>query len=377
MRLLNRFCRLLWPPEADAWQRATRVAAGVGVAAIVLLSVSLLADRWDAGGAEGTSAGRAANEASTGRGAAPSPEGYARWETGDAQSLLMIPAVGRDGEVWVGEQEARTLTLHHPGSSRPQVFPLPVDGHAHTMGVTVDRANIVWLAQDGTHAIARFDPELQTYTSYPTPTPTSSPFGITTDEGGRVWFTELGAGRIGVFDPATETFVEHPLPGDRFHPYWLAVAADGRVWFTTLTTPFVGVLDPSSGAVTMHRVPGLGEQDGTTGIDVAPDDTVWFGVRGGALGRLDPAGLVIETYRSPQDNAYGVAVDTDGRVWLASTRAVVYAFAPSTRTFCPVPTGEGAWWLATAGDGSVWISESARGANGLGWISPRRAAACG
>jgi virginiamycin B lyase len=300
---------------------------------------------------------------------------YQHWAVPGDRRLLMIPAVGRDGRVWTGDMESETLTLHAASGVRPIALPLPAETGAHTSGVAVDNFNTIWLAQDGTHAIARYDPETRRYTAYPTPTRNSSPFGIAADASGRVWFIEVAARRIGVFDPNIETFAEYPLPDGAGNPYWLAVAPDGLVWFTTLTAPLVGVLDPQSGVIRMIPIPALSGHDGTTGIDLAADGAVWFGTREGMLGRIDPTSLSVATYRTPGERVYGVAADRNGRVWAASTRNAVFAFDPAAAQFCSVQTGDGAWWLTDAPDGSIWVSESIRGASGLGWISPDRAAA--
>jgi streptogramin lyase len=189
-----------------------------------------------------------------------------------------------------------------------------------------------------------------------------------------VWFTELAAHQIGVFDPATERFREFPLPGDELHPYWLAVGNDGRVWFTVLTAPFVGVLDPAGGEIAVLRVPGVADRYGTTGIAVADDGAVWFGIRGGQLGRVDPVALTITTFPSPGDDAYGVAAGGNGLVWLATTGDEIYAFNPQAETFCPLKTGGNAWWVTAAADGSIWVAEGTRGAGVLGRVSAARAA---
>lgn len=371
-------------PAADPLLWAVRAALAVATAAVIVVVTSIALDQTgtpntsrparvsnDGMRRSASSDGAAAMAATTAGGSASA--GYERWNVPGDERLLMIPAVGRDGRVWTGEMDGRSLSLQAAAGTRPLDLPVPAGVGTHTMGVALDDAGTVWLAQDGTHAIGRYDPEMRRYTAYPTPAQNSSPFGIATDAIGRVWFTEVAGRRIGVFDPDTETFTEYPLPDGAGNPYWLTVAPDGRVWFSMLTAPSVGVLDPQSGAIRIEPIPGLSERDGTTGIDLAADGGVWFGTRGGVLGRIEPERLTVETYRTPGDRIYGVAGDRNGRVWAASTGDAVFAFDPTTRQFCTVRTGNGAWWLTDAPDGSIWVSESVRGASGLGWISPERA----
>jgi virginiamycin B lyase len=382
VRAANDLHRLVWPPAADPILRLARVAVGVAAMALIVIAASIALDqpaaRHDArlSRAPRDQFARLSTPGIGGAtGSGPAVSGYQHWDVHGDRRLLMIPAVGRDGRVWAGEMDGETLTLHAASGAQPLALPLPSGSGAHTGGVTIDTFNTIWLAQDGTHAIARYDPETRRYTSYPTPSPNSSPFGIAIDTTGRVWFTEVAARRIGRFDPDTETFAEYTLPDGGGNPYWLAVAPDGRIWFTTLTAPSIGVLDPRTNAIEMVAIPGLSDDDGTTGIDLTADDAIWFGTRRGTLGRIDPASLSIATYRTPGAAVYGVTADRNGRVWAASTRDAVFAFDPRTEQFCTVPAGNGAWWLTDAPDGSIWIAESVTGASGFGWISPERAAA--
>jgi virginiamycin B lyase len=362
----------------DALQRAIRLAVLVALLAAGFAAVSGLAARCGQEDGPAPAPGSGSESATFGRrGPATDADGYARWSIPGADALLMIPAVDTNGQVWIGEMGSNTLEWFQPAYGRAHPFPFPVDPPAQTMGVVVDGASIAWLAQDGRHAIGRFDLERREYTEYPTPTAQSSPFGIALAPDGRVWFTEIAAHQIGVLDPANGGITEYPIPGDHTHPYWLAVAPDGRVWFTVITAAVVGVLDPASGAVRLLPVPGLDESDGTTGLTIAPDGAEWFGSREGSLGRIAPDGVTVSVQKTPAESVYGVAATEDGVIWAASPREQVYGYRPETGAFCTVQTGPGAWWVTAAADGGLWVSEGVRGANMLGRISAERAAACG
>jgi virginiamycin B lyase len=375
---MGRLLDFFWPRQSDGLLRAARIAAGVAVLALLYLGYSLVvelrATSEDASTGLPSSAGSISTApASGGSDSLPSAAGYRRWSVPGSHRLLMIPAVGPNGNVWIGEMDAETLTVQAAGGGAPILLTIPSEPNARTMGVTVDAAGAIWMANDGSHTIARYDPETRRYTTYEPPTSGSAPFGIAVDTGNRVWFTELATQRIGMLDPATERFTEFPLPDGAKNPYWLAIAPDGRIWFTTLMSPVVGMLDPRTAAVTILPAPALGEFDGTTGIAVAPDGTVWFGTREGKLGSVDPRSMTVTVRRTPGPTVYGVAVDANGTVWAASTHESVYAFLPVEDQFCPVATGTGAWWVVAGPDGSVWVAESVRGASALGWISPERA----
>lgn len=359
----------------DRRARLRRASFAVGVVAllgvIIVAAVIALRPSPSPTQAERSAAGRALAER---RQVRPTQTGaYTTWPIPLPDGMLTIPAVGRDGNAWIGTMGPNTLMLLHGTTGQYTAITFP-DGPVHTIGSAVDTRGNAWLAQSNRNALGRFDLELRTYEEFPTPTADSSPFGIIVDSDEHVWFTELAAARIGLFDPASRLFKEYPLPDETLYPYLLAVAPDGRIWFSTLKTPYVGVLDPNDGTITLHRIAGMDDQTGTTGIAVAADGTVWFGARAGRLGRFDPASGESELFQSSGSDAYGVAVDSGGRVWLATTDAAVYAFDPATRAFCAVQTGPASRWVTAAADGSVWVAQGTGEKNAVGRIGPERAA---
>lgn len=265
------------------------------------------------------------------------------------------------------------ITRVHADSGTVTTVSLPGDDPARITSVVAQTPIQLRPTLEGRHAIASFDLEQRRYREYPTPTAQSSPFGLAADAKGRLWFTELNDHRIGRFDPTTEAFQEYELPLEGLHPYLLAVGQDGRIWFTVIDRPLVGVLEPESGEVALMPVADAGTPNGTTGIAVAPDGGIWFGTLRGALGRVDPTSLAVERVASPEPLIYGVTAATDGKIWLATTGDRIYAFTPSSRAFCPLPTGDGARWLALGDDGTIWVSEGIGSTNALGRVSAERA----
>jgi streptogramin lyase len=82
---------------------------------------------------------------------------------------------------------------------------------------------------------------------------------------------------------------------------------------------------------------------------------------------------MVTSSQSPGVDAYGVAVDSYDRVWLASTEDTVFAFMPDQRRFCAVRTGPGSRWLSVAGDGSIWVTSGVGAANAVGRLDVERA----
>jgi|GEM_PF-655029 len=303
---------------------------------------------------------------------APEQTGVAQsWRLPTASAGLMMPALGPDGWVWVGEMNANKLAVFDPAANRYHEFTLPGSQLAGVMGVAVDARGRVWLALDGASAIGMFDPATRRYEELPTPTPNSGPSGIAIDSRGRVWFTELSAKKIGMYDPATRLFREYPLPAANVNPYWLSIAPNGQVWFTNIGGGTIGVLAPETGHADLIDVQGA---RGTTGIAIDQGGMVWFATSSGQLGRLDPASRQVQLMPAPSGQLYGVAVDARGTVWLATAQASVVAYDPYTAQFHTYATGPGAWWVVAAPDGAIWIAEATLQYEALGRIASASAA---
>lgn len=340
---------------------ATSAGAGLIAAALVVGVVTSM----QASGSAGAAAWGAAARVPRSR-ASP---GLTSWAIPTPHAGLMTPAVGPDGDVWIGEMDTNRLARLDPAGNTVQEYTFS-GGYQGTMGVAVDNGNRVWLAQQSAGALGLFDPASGAYTAFPPPTPHSAPSGIALAPDGAIWLTEMNVDRLARFDPATRTFREYPLPQSGVVPYWLAVAPDGRVWFTELSGLRVGVLDPAGGAVREWPVPN-GEHP--TGIAAAPNGTVWFATTEGSLVRVDPASGAMTVSATPERDLYGVAVGADGTVWIGSASGdAVLAYGPASGHFAShtVPNDSGPWWPAIGSDGSVWVALADQATGALARLQP-------
>ncbi|HZQ36182.1 MAG TPA: copper resistance protein CopC [Dehalococcoidia bacterium] len=295
--------------------------------------------------------------------------GATSWAIPTPHAGLMTPAVGPDGDVWIGEMDTNKLARLDPVRNAVQEYTFG-GGYQGTMGVAVDGGNRVWLAQQSAGVLGLFDPASGAYQAFAPPTPHAAPSGIAIGPDSAVWLTEMNVDRLARFDPAVRTFREYPLPRSGVVPYWLAVAPDGRVWFSELSGLRIGVLDPAGGAVREWAVPG-GQHP--AGIAAAPNGTVWFATTEGSLVRVDPASGAMTAYPTSEQNVYGVAVGTDGTVWVGSASAdAVLAFGPASGRFVAhaVPHDSGPWWPAAGGDGSVWVALADQATGALARLQP-------
>jgi len=129
-----------------------------------------------------------------------------------AATVLELPTPGQgarrvwadsQGRLWVSEWNAGQVALYLPG--RPQAFGNPASGmwrewrlpgeHPQPYAVYVDDRDQVWLSDFGANALVRFDPESETFETYPLP---SSPANVRQILGrpGEVWAAESGVDKL-------------------------------------------------------------------------------------------------------------------------------------------------------------------------------------
>jgi virginiamycin B lyase len=189
--------------------------------------------------------------------------------------------------------------------------------------------------------------------------------GVTVAPDGDVWFTEMSGDEIGRFDPGTLRFTAYPVPTPDATPYWLALAPDGRVWFTEFGAGKVGVLDPPTGRIREYALPG---GPNPPGIAVGSDGTVWITSIQGSLFRLTPSSGRIRRTVLPGAGDYGVALAPDGTVWVGRQGgAALYAVdAASGRVRAHrVAPGSAPWWPVVDRRGHVWVALASDTGNGL------------
>ena len=112
----------------------------------------------------------------------------------------------------------------------------------------------------------------------------------------------------------------------------------------------------------MYRVPNAIK---IKGIDVGPDDTVWFGsFDGGKLVKLDPKTGHMEQYQPPtrQSAYYTPAVAQNGQVWLSDfSGSQLVRFNPATKEFTeyPFPSTDGmVRFFGFDPHGRVWYADT-------------------
>jgi hypothetical protein len=201
-------------------------------------------------------------------------------------------------------------------------------------------------------------------------------FGVTIDATGTIWYGNFGWGgkayypdpgaSISRFSPAGAPLSGSGEGGGVDRAQGMATDADGNVWVTSYGNDSVFVFP--GGDVT-HGV-SLAQYFGSQPFDVAiaPDGAAWVSNSGGLLGGYPSsvarftfeAGILRRDVLRPLGSALkGLAVDSQGKVWVASLgEDAVYGLRPDGTVFGRFAGGGilGPWDVTIDGDDNLWVS---------------------
>jgi virginiamycin B lyase len=227
---------------------------------------------------------------------------------GTAAIHSAVPAP--DGGVWLTEQGSNKLGRWDPETQKITEFQDTVRKHT----IRIDpKTGQVW----STGGLTRFDPKTETFTHIPE-VPTS--YGIALDADGNAWFTELlKTGKIGKVDAKTLAVTKYVLPTVNGRPRRIQVHSDGIVWFAEFDAGKIGRFDPRTETFAEYQLPGPYPTPYALGIDA--EHKIWYSSEyQDVVGRLDPdTGKVIE-YPIPraENSMRDFFLDEAGRMWFGS-----------------------------------------------------------
>ncbi|HKD25109.1 MAG TPA: carboxypeptidase regulatory-like domain-containing protein [Xanthobacteraceae bacterium] len=215
-----------------------------------------------------------------------------------------------DGSVWLTEQGSNKLGRWDPRTKDITEYQDTVGKHT----VRIDpKTGMVW----STGALSVFDPKTKEFTHIPE-VPTC--YGIALDQEGNAWFTELTqTGKVGKVDAKTLAVTKYTLPTVNGRPRRIEVDDKGIVWFGEFDAGRIGRLDPKTGAITEFQLPGPQPTPYALGID--RDGMVWYSSEYmDVIGRLDPnTGKVVEyPYPRAENSMRDFFMDDRGRMWFGS-----------------------------------------------------------
>lgn len=224
-------------------------------------------------------------------------------------------------------------------------YGLPPD--ANPRAVEIDAQGAWWIVFGNPHQVARFDPQTEELTTYPTGMYAHS---VAIDSAGNVWANghfKANPGKVVRIDPQDGSRQEFDIPDNNTSnlaglpiSYDLRVDANGVVWGSDLNWNRIYKLDPQTAEVTHYELPQ--SVSGPRRFDFDADGNLWIPeFSGGRLAKFDPEGESFTEWSVPTKNAEPYVVKVDkGRnlIWIGYAAANrVASFDPTTETFIEYP----------------------------------------
>jgi virginiamycin B lyase len=239
------------------------------------------------------------------------------------------------------------LATRQPGRFREWDVTAPSQVHPHDIWPAGD--GTVWYTAQFRGAAGRLDSRTGAYREIPLGAG-SSPHGVIADAEGNAWITDQGLDAIVRVDRGTDNVTVYRIPAPDSNPNTAAFDRRGVLWFTGAGGSY-GRVDPATGRVDAWpaaRGGGIATSSGPYGITVTPDGVVWFvSLRGGYLGRVDPASgaLTVIDPPTPSSGTRRVWSDSRGRLWITES------FVSKLAMYDPATARWREWLMPAVGSG--------------------------
>ena len=272
----------------------------------------------------------------------------------DEFALANSMAVGPDGATWVTDSSlgriwriSRTGTIRHY-----ELGDMP--------GAITVAYGSMWVADSGGDAIHRVetDGSSVTYALDDDSFPTSIALG----PDGALWFTQAHEDEIGRITVDGEV-TQYEIPTKDAFAGDIVAGPDGAMWFSGSSSDKLGRIT-TDGAITEYEVPG---EHGMPGAIVpGPDGALYVAERNdNVISRVTTDGVFTDEYPLPRENAdpLAMAKGVDGALYVSEFMSGVVSRMTFDGTFTDAYEIRGGWndGLISAGDGTLWITQSSDG----------------
>jgi virginiamycin B lyase len=236
-------------------------------------------------------------------------------------SFPFSAAPDKDGRLWIPEYgRANRIGRLDAGSGEIQEFSVPFQGTAAIHSAVPAPDGAVWLAEQGSNRVGKWDPETQMITEYQAAYERGreglvgggAKHTTRVDRKGAIWSS---GHPLSSLDPETGKYTDYP---EIANSYSVAVSQNDTVWFTANSPAnTIGKVD-AKGKITTYVVPTKGY---LRRIDVDSNGIVWFGeYEAGKIGRFDPKTETFKEYPlpGPDPTPYGLGIDSNNQIWYSS-----------------------------------------------------------
>ncbi len=246
---------------------------------------------------------------------------YVEYDMPGPTRMPFSAAPDKNGYLWIPNfGVANKISRLDPKTGAMTDYPVPNIGTAGIHSAVPAADGSVWLTEQATNKIGRWDPVTQKITEYQDAylpgkegiSAGGSKHTLRIDPKGRVWST---GSPLTMFDPETGKFTRIDVHSNT---YDVEVDKNGDVWFTAPGGNKIGRVDGTTMKVSEWPIPT--PKGSPRRMAFAPDGSIWVGEFAGKMARFDPKTETFKEYTlaGPEPNPYAVGVDAGGYVWYNS-----------------------------------------------------------
>jgi virginiamycin B lyase len=247
---------------------------------------------------------------------------YVEYDMPAPSRMPFSAAPDKDGYLWIPDFGlANKITRLDPKTGEMKDFPIPFTGTGGVHSAVPAPDGSVWIAEQGSNRIGKWDPATQKITEYQDAylpgqegiEDGGSKHTVRIDPTGKVWTSGVPLTR---FDPETGKF-------DRFiereYAYDVKPDKNGDAWFTSPLVNKIGKVDGKTLKVTQWSPPTPDAYPRR--MEIGSDGMIYSGeFRGGKIARFDPKTQTFKEFPlpGPDPSPYGLGFDNDGFLWYDS-----------------------------------------------------------
>ncbi len=268
---------------------------------------------------------------------------YVEYDMPAPSRMPFSAAPDKNGFLWIPDfGVANKITRLDPKTGEMKDFSIPFIGTGGVHSAIPAADGSVWLAEQGSNRVGRWDPGTQQITEYQDAylpgkagiEDGGSKHTIRIDLSGKVWASGIPLTR---FDPETSKFERYNSGGG--YIYDVKPDKNGDVWFTNILANKIGKVDVKTNQVSLWTVPTPDGQPRR--MDIGPDGMIYSGeFRGGKMVRFDPRSQTFKEFPlpGPDPSPYALGFDADGYVWYDSHNMdTINRFDPRTGNVIEYP----------------------------------------
>ena len=281
---------------------------------------------------------------------------YVEYELPGPNRMPWSAAPDKDGNLWIPYYgAANKIGRLNPKTAEVQEWPVPNLGSAGIHSAVAGPDGVVWIAQQGSNKLAKWDPITQQVTEYQD---TIGKHTARVGPTGDIWFS----GGKGSFNPETKKFTAYGGGA-----YGVALDQKGNAYYTSGDT--LAKVDVQTRKMTEYTPP-THDNNFNRRIQVDTDGIVWFAeFNKGKLARFDPKTEKFQESQlpGPEPTPYALAIDKNHYIWYSSEYMDVigrfdpktgdvleYPFPQSENTMREFfPDSQGRMWFATPTNNKV------------------------